>query len=450
MRIVIAGAGEVGTHLAKMLSNEEQNIVLMDQDGKKLERASHHLEVLPIEGSPTLLSDLERAHVAGADLFVGVTPDEATNVMACMLAKRVGARHTIDRINNPEYLESEYNILMGELGVDSMIYPEELAAREIGSIIEYPWARQYVTLFNGALALVGVKVRNGAPIVGQYLKDLKTLLSGDDGKYFHVVAIKRDFDTLIPRGNTRIEHNDLVFFTCDVDHIDLVRKLSGKIAPKIERVVIMGASPVALRTISKISEDIQVALIDIDKDKCLRLSQELPHNVEIYHGDGRDPEIVDEVNLEESQVFIALTENSETNVLACLAAKRYNVYKTVAKEENIDYIPLAYRLDVGTLINKKLLAAGYIYRTLLGQDTGQVTCLSLVNNAEVIELVARRDSHIVGRRISDLKLPANMTFGGMMRNGRPCMIDGNTVFEPYDHVVIFYHDLTINTLKELF
>lgn len=450
MRIVIAGAGEVGTHLAKMLSNEEQNIVLMDQDGKKLERASHHLEVLPIKGSPTLLSDLERAHVAGADLFVGVTPDEETNVMACMLAKRVGARHTIARINNPEYLESEYNILMEELGVDSMIYPEELAAREIGSIIEYPWARQYVTLFNGALALVGVKVRNGAPIVGQYLKDLKTLLPGDDGKYFHVVAIKRDFDTLIPRGNTRIEHNDLVFFTCDVDHIDLVRKLSGKKAPKIERVVIMGASPVALRTISKISEDIQVALIDIDKDKCLRLSQELPHNVEIYHGDGRDPEIVDEVNLEESQVFIALTENSETNVLACLAAKRYNVYKTVAKEENIDYIPLAYRLDVGTLINKKLLAAGYIYRTLLGQDTGQVTCLSLVNNAEVIELVTRRDSHIVGRRISDLKLPANMTFGGMMRNGRPCMIDGNTVFEPYDHVVIFYHDLTINTLKELF
>ena len=450
MRIVIAGAGEVGTHLAKMLSNEEQNIVLMDQDGKKLERASHHLEVLPIEGSPTLLSDLERAHVAGADLFVGVTPDEATNVMACMLAKRVGARHTIARINNPEYLESEYNILMEELGVDSMIYPEELAAREIGSIIEYPWARQYVTLFNGALALVGVKVRNGAPIVGQYLKDLKTLLPGDDGKYFHVVAIKRDFDTLIPRGNTRIEHNDLVFFTCDVDHIDLVRKLSGKKASKIDRVVIMGASPVALRTISKISEDIQVALIDIDKDKCLRLSQELPHNVEIYHGDGRDPEIVDEVNLEDSQVFIALTENSETNVLACLAAKRYNVYKTVAKEENIDYIPLAYRLDVGTLINKKLLAAGYIYRTLLGQDTGQVTCLSLVNNAEVIELVARRDSHIVGRRISDLKLPANMTFGGMMRNGRPCMIDGNTIFEPYDHVVIFYHDLTINTLKELF
>ena len=233
-----------------------------------------------------------------------------------MLAKRVGARHTIARINNPEYLESEYNILMG--GTWCRLYDLSRGARCSRDWFDHrvSLARQYVTLFNGALALVGVKVRNGAPIVGQYLKDLKTLLPGDDGKYFHVVAIKRDFDTLIPRGNTRIEHNDLVFFTCDVDHIDLVRKLSGKKAPKIERVVIMGASPVALRTISKISEDIQVALIDIDKDKCLRLSQELPNNVEIYHGDGRDPEIVDEVNLEDSQVFIALTENSETKRLS--------------------------------------------------------------------------------------------------------------------------------------
>ena len=296
MRIVIAGAGEVGTHLAKMLSNEEQNIYLMDADAKKLERAAHHLEVLPVEGSPTLLEDLERAHVEGADLFVAVTPDESANIMASMLAKRVGAK----------------------------------------------------------------------------------------------------------------------------------------------------------RTIAKVSPDIEIALIEIDKEKCLKLSEQLPPNVEIYHGDGRDPEIIKEVNLEDAQVFVSLTENSETNVLACLAAKRYKVYKTVAKEENIDYIPLAYRLDIGTLINKKLLAAGYIYRILLGQETGQVTCLSLVNNAEVVELVARRDSKIVGRRISELKLPPNITFGGMVRNGQPCMVEGDTILEPYDHVVIFYHDISINELQRLF
>lgn len=450
MRIIIAGAGEVGTHLAKMLSNEDQNIVLMDPDAKKLERASHHLEVLPIEGSPTLLSDLENANVEGADLFVGVTPDESTNIMSCILAKRVGAKHTIARINNAEYLESEYGTLLEELGVDWMIYPEELAANEIAAITRYPWARQYIMLFNGALALIGVKVRTGAPIVGKHLYELKGMLPEEESKSYHIVAIKRDFDTIIPSGNTRIEHNDLVFFTCSVDHTDTIRQLAGKEAPKIRRIVIMGASPVALRAITKIPSDIQIAIIESNKDKCLRLSEHVPNNVEIYHGDGRDPEITSEVGLEEAQVFVALTENSETNVLACLAAKRYNVYKTIAKEENIDYIPLAYRLDIGTLINKKLLAAGYIYRILLGQQTGQVTCLSLVSNAEVVELVARRDSKIIGKKISELDLPKGITFGGMIRNGSPSMIDGDTILEPYDHVVIFYHDISINELKKLF
>lgn len=450
MRIVIAGAGEVGTHLAKMLSNEEQNIVLMDADAKKLERASHHLEVLSVVGEPTQLNDLERAYVKDADLFVGVTPDEATNIMACALAKRVGAKHTIARINNAAYLESEYTSLMEDLGVDSMIYPEELAANEIAAITEYPWARQYITLFNGALALIGVKVRHGAPIVGRYLHELHQILPQGEEKFCHLVAIKRDFDTIIPRGDTRIEHNDLVFFTSTVDHVDTIRQLAGKDSPEVRRMVIMGASPVALRAIAKMPEEMQIALIESDKEKCLKLAQLLPSNVEIYHGDGRDPEICEEVGLDDAQVFVALTENSETNVLACLAAKRYQVYKTIAKEENIDYIPLAYRLDIGTLINKKLLAAGYIYRTLLGQATGQVTCLSLVNNAEVVELVARRESRIIGQKVKDLKLPPNMTFGGMIRNGRPCMIDGETALEPYDHVVIFYHDLPLNSLRELF
>ena len=370
--------------------------------------------------------------------------------MACALAKRVGAKHTIARINNAEYLEAEYGRLLEELGVDWMIYPEELAANEIAAITKYPWARQYITLFNGALALIGVKVRRGSPIVGKHLHELKGMLPEAESKSYHIVAIKRDLDTIIPSGRTLIEHNDLVFFTCGVDHTDVIRQLAGKDAPEIRRIVIMGASPVALRAITKIPSNIQIALIEINKDKCLRLSERMPANVEIYHGDGRDPEICEEVGLSDAQVFVALTENSETNVLACLAAKRYNVYKTIAKEENIDYIPLAYRLDIGTLINKKLLAAGYIYRILLGQQTGQVTCLSLVSNAEVVELVARRDSKIVGKKVSQLNLPSNITFGGMIRNGAPAMIDGDTVFEPYDHVVIFYHDVSINELNKLF
>ncbi|KGN71281.1 Trk system potassium transporter TrkA [Porphyromonas sp. COT-239 OH1446] len=447
MRIVIVGAGEVGKHLSKMLSSEGQNIVLMDSDPKKLSELSHSVEVMTLEGNPRLIDDLERARVKGADLFVAVTPDEATNILSCALAKKIGALHTLARINNPDYLAAEYVDIFGEMGVDRMIYPEELAAREIASTTLNPWARQYVELFNGALTLVGIKVRQGAPILDRPLSEL----GGEQGhKFYHVVAIKRDLETIIPTGSTRIKHNDLVFFTCTTGHLQELRILTGKPNPLVRKMVIMGASRVATQTIRKLPESLRICLIERDKEKCMRLSEILPSNVEIYHGDGRDPELLDEVGLDDAEVFVALTENSETNILACLAAMRFGVYKTIAKEENIDYIPLAYRLDIGTLINKKILAIGHIYRILLGMETGSVISLSLVNNAEVAEFVVKRGSKIDQQRMSQLRLPGNMTFGGMVRNGVPQMIDGDTVFEPYDHIVIFYHNIPIGELQALF
>lgn len=448
MRIIIAGAGEVGVHLAKMLSHEEQNIVLMDKSSKRLEELKNSMEVMTSEGDPLLMEDQEQAFVPGADLFVAVTPDQAINMIACTIAKQVGAKHTIARVNSPEYLDSEYSDICARLGIDQTIYPEELAAEEIASTTLNPWARQYVTLFNGSVILVGVKIREGAPIIGKYLYELKG--SDKEGnKFYHIVAIKRDLDTIIPKGSTRIEANDLVYFTCTADEIEEVRRLAGKEAPEVKKMVIMGASRVALQTIKRIPSHIQIYLIDEDKDKTLRLSQSLPPNVFVFHGDGRDPEIIGEVGLNDAQVFVALTENSETNILACLAAKRFQVYKTIAKEENIDYIPLAYRLDIGTLINKKLLAAGHIYRMLLGQTMGSIVFLSMVN-AEVAELVVGRKSPLIGRSVKDLKLPDNMTLGGMLRNGVPQMIDGETVIVEHDLIIVFYHDVSLEKLKKIF
>lgn len=449
MRIIIAGAGEVGVHLAKMLSHEEQNIVLMDTSSKRLEELKHSMEVLTIEGNPILIEDQERAYVPGADLFVAVTPDQATNMIACSIAKQVGAKHTIARVNNPEYLEADYSELCAGLGIDQVIYPEDLAAEEIASTTLNPWARQYVSLFNGSVILVGVKIREGAPIIGKHLYELKGSDPKSGGhKFYHVVAIKRDLETIIPKGSTRIEANDLVYFTCTADEIEEVRILAGKEAPEVKKMVVMGASRVALQTIKKIPSSIQIYLIDEDKDKTLRLSQQLPANVSVFHGDGRDPDIIGEVGLNDAQVFVALTEHSEANILACLAAKRFQVYKTIAKEENIDYIPLAYRLDIGTLINKKLLAAGHIYRMLLGQTMGSIVFLSMVN-AEVAELVVGRSSPLVGKRVKELKLPSNMTLGGMLHNGIPQMVDGDTMIEEHDLIIVFYHDVSLEKLKKL-
>lgn len=445
MKIVIAGAGEVGTHLARMLSSEDLDIILIDEDDKKLYNASHKMEILPVTGNPTRLSDLENAEVENADLFISVLPDETANILSCYLAKMIGARQTIARINNHEYLNPTNSLVLGNLNVDAMIYPEELAANEIVSTIKHPWTRQYVELFNGAFAMVAVKVRNGAFIIGKKLSEL-----GQDNKTFHVVAIKRDTATIIPSGTTVIEHNDLVFFTVLTEHVDDVRSLCGKAQIDVEKIVIMGANPIALRTIEKLPRDINICLIDEDKDYCMKLSETMPDNVSVYHGDGRDPDLIEDIGLTDTQVFIALTGNSETNILACFAAKRYNVFKTIAKEENIDYISLAYRLDIGTLINKKLLAAGYIYKMLWGQCMGAVSCLPLVSNAEVAELIVGRNSNLVGKVMSQIDLGDNITLGGLIRNGVAMMVSGDTVFEHSDHVVVFYHNMKISKLKELF
>ena len=211
----------------------------------------------------------------------------------------------------------------------------------------------------------------------------------------------------------------------------------------------MGASSIAMRTIAKASRSIEFILFEKEKRRIEEIRDKLPSNVTLYHGDGRDPALLEEVGIRNAQVFMALTENSETNVLACLAAKRYEVFKTIAKEENIDYIPLAERLDIGTIINKKLIAAGYIYRSLLGQDTSTVKCLTIAN-ADVAEIVARRGSPITGKPVKDLALPKGITLGGMVRNGVPHMIDGNTIIEPYDLVVVFCYELAIDKVKALF
>lgn len=444
MRVVIAGAGEVGTHLARMLSSEDQDITLIDSDPKRLKYAEYATDMLAICKDPTSVTTLKEADVSHADLFVSVLPEEASNIMVGMLAAKMGAKRTIVRINNKEFLHPEYVHFFSDLGLDILIYPELLASQEIVSSIENPWARQYVDLFDGALALVGVKVRNGAPLVGKFLRELSA-----QEKIFHIVAIKRDLGTIIPTGNTQVMHGDIVFFTCDKNHLSVVRELCGKNRRDAKKIVILGASHIAVLAARMMPHSLKINIIEQDKDRCNEIAARLPGNVQVFNGDGRDPDLLQEVGMDNADVFISLTGNSETNILACLSAKRYGVFKTIAKEENIDYIPLAERLDIGTLINKKLIAAGYIHRMLLGADTASVKCLTIAN-ADVAELIAKKDSKITKKKVKDLNLPTGITLGGMVRSGSPQMIDGETQILPYDHVVVFCLGTSMRKLTELF
>ena len=381
MKIIIAGAGAVGTHLAKLLSGEKQDIILMDDDEERLGRLGSNFDLLAVNISPTSISGLKEAGVAGADLFIAVTPDESRNMTACMLATSLGAKKTVARINNYEYLLPKHKEFFAKLGVDSLIYPEMLAAKEIVDAVKMSWIRQWWEFAGGALVLLGTKMKETAEILNVPLHEL-----GGRNIPFHIVAIKRGSETIIPRGDDTIILNDIVYFTTTKKYIPYIRKIAGKEnEADIRNVMIMGGSRIAVRTVQYMPEYMRTKIIESDFNRCNRLTELVDDKVMIINGDGRDMELLLEEGIKNTEAFVALTGNSETNILACLAAKRLGISKTVAEVENIDYISMAESLDIGTVINKKFIAASHIYQMMLDADVSNVKCLTFAN-ADVAEL----------------------------------------------------------------
>ncbi|MDD2436927.1 MAG: Trk system potassium transporter TrkA [Massilibacteroides sp.] len=444
MKVIIAGAGEVGIHLAKMLSQEKHDIILMDPDEERLVLPGSNSEILPIVGNPTSLRDLENAGISHADLFVSVTPHETTNIMACILASNLGATKTFARINNYEYLLPKNKERFERLGINAMIYPEMLAAREIVTAVQHPWTRQYWELFGGTLILAGVKIRENAELANKYLHELN-----EKEKLYHIVAIRRGNETIIPDGSDKVEPGDILFFTTTKSHLKEVQLDAGKNNPEVKKIFIMGASRIALRTCQYLPSNIRIKVLETNKETSQSFAEVAPGNVLVINGDGRNTELLVQEGIEDAQAFIALTDNPSTNILACLAAKQFGVFKTIAQIENLDYIPMANNMDIGSVINKKLIAAGNIYQFLLDADVANMKFLAF-SNADVAEVIIKPGSKITQKQIKDLKLPKDLTLGGLIRNGEPMMIEGNTQLQANDHVVVFCLENIMYDLEKYF
>lgn len=445
MKIIIAGAGAVGTHLAKLLSGEKQDIILMDDDEERLGRLGSNFDLLAVNISPTSISGLKEEGVAGADLFIAVTPDESRNMTACMLATSLGAKKTVARINNYEYLLPKHKEFFAKLGVDSLIYPEMLAAKEIVDAVKMSWIRQWWEFAGGALVLLGTKMKETAEILNVPLHEL-----GGRNIPFHIVAIKRGSETIIPRGDDTIILNDIVYFTTTKKYIPYIRKIAGKEnEADIRNVMIMGGSRIAVRTVQYMPEYMRTKIIESDFNRCNRLTELVDDKVMIINGDGRDMELLLEEGIKNTEAFVALTGNSETNILACLAAKRLGISKTVAEVENIDYISMAESLDIGTVINKKFIAASHIYQMMLDADVSNVKCLTFAN-ADVAEFTVKAGSRITRSQVKDVGLPKGATIGGLIRNGEGILVTGNTTIMENDHVVVFCLGMMIKKLEKFF
>ena len=445
MKIIIAGAGNVGTHLAKLLSREKQDIILMDDDEEKLTALSSNFDLLTVTASPSSISGLKEVGVKEADLFIAVTPDESRNMTACMLATNLGAKKTVARIDNYEYLLPKNKEFFQKLGVDSLIYPEMLAAKEIVSSMRMSWVRQWWEFCGGALILIGTKMREKAEILNIPLYEL-----GGPNIPYHVVAIKRGTETIIPRGDDVIKLHDIVYFTTTRKYIPYIRKIAGKEDyADVRNVMIMGGSRIAVRTAQYVPDYMQVKIVDNDINRCNRPTELLDDKTMIINGDGRDMDLLIEEGLKNTEAFVALTGNSETNILACLAAKRMGVEKTVAEVENIDYIGMAESLDIGTVINKKMIAASHIYQMMLDADVSNVKCLTFAN-ADVAEFTVPAGAKITKHFIKDLGLPKGTTIGGMIRNGEGVLVTGDTLIQPGDHVVVFCLSMMIKKIEKFF
>lgn len=446
MKILIAGAGAVGTHLAKLLAREHHDIILIDETEEKLSDINSNFDLMALHGNPSSIAILKEAGADRADLFIGVTPDEARNMTCCMLAAKLGTKKTVARVDNYEYTLAENRAFFKSVGIGSVIYPELLAGREIAHNVQRSWTRQWIEVQGGALVLIGIKVRRNARLLDIPLRNL----CGPEAPY-HVVAIKRNGDTLIPHGNDSLQDGDLVYFMTTPKYADYMREITGKEDyPDVKNLFIMGGGDTSLHTVQNMPDGMHAKIFEADERRCAELGEIVTNkHTMIIHGDGRDPELLADEGIHRAQAFAALSDNSEANILACLAAKQMGVRKTVAMVENTDYIGMAENLDIGSIVNKKTLAAGHIYQMMLKADVASMKSL-VVANADVAEFPVPEGARITRKPIKDLGLPVTVTLGGLVREGRGLLINGNTQIMPGDTVVAFCLENAINKLARFF
>ena len=448
MKIIIAGAGEVGFHLAKLLSFESQDITLIDINRDSLAYADTHLDIKVLKGNATSISLLKEAKVQSADLVIGVTSSETTNITLCILAKQLGCKRTIARISNTEFINNKEEVRFEALGIDELISPEKLAAEEIQLLIDQSAFNDSYEFEDGALTMVGTTLQFTAPFIGKSIKETAQIFPELN---FMPIALQRAGTqfTVIPRGDTVFKKGDQAYFITTKDGVEELYKLTGRSKESIKNVMILGGSKIGFKAARALcSNKFNVKLIEKDKNKAIDLAEELS-NVLIINGDGRNVELLEEEDISEMDAFIAVTGNSETNIMSCLVAKSRNIKKTIALVENMDYFQLSQSIGIDTLINKKLLAANNIFRHI---RKGEVVALTRLNNlnAEILEFIVKPTSAVTGKIIRDLDFPKAATIGGVIRNGEGLIALGDFEIKAGDRVVVCCLPQSISRIEKLF
>ena len=438
MKIVIAGAGEVGSHLAKMLNNESNEITVIDERQERLDALVAITDVITVTGNPSTIGTLNEAGVANSDLFIAVNPSDSqdVNIVSAMLAKKLGSKKATARINNEEYLSYENKYLFTEMGIDLLFYPEKIAAGEIVDLLKRTATTDSLEFARGKLQVAVFKLEEESELIGMNMAEFSAVAAAE-GLKFRVVAISRNDETIIPKFDTKFKYHDLVFIISKREGMDMLMQYIGKENIEVKNLMILGGSPIGQMVAKQLGRQLEsIKLIEMNKEKCRELSEKLPSNVVVVNGDGRNSDMLLEESIREYDAFVAVTNNSETNILACVAAKSLGVPRTIAEVENLEYIRLAESMGVDAVINKKLITAGRIFKFTLSSKVRFIKYMS-GTKAEVLEYIVSPESAITKHMLKDMNFPKNAIIGGIIRGNESFIAVGDTQIQAYDRVAVF-------------
>lgn len=445
MKILIVGAGEVGSHLAKILSQEKHDITVIDVSVERLARVSESLDVMTLEGVGSQISTLQRAGAAEADMLIAVTSKDEVNLTSCFIADKLGTKRKIIRVNDPEFLFAGSPVQPKDFGVDLVIYPDGLAAQEIVRLIRRSAATDVLEFADGRIQLIGLRIDEGSHLVNRRLKNLIT-----DYKelQFRAVAIHRGMRTIIPTGDDVFSKGDQVFIICMTEQVPEMLRIAGKDTAKFDKIMILGGGNIGRHVAEELQSEVSVKLLESSKETSMRLAEELTKTM-VIHGEGKDLDLLATEGIQEMDAYIAVTRDEEDNILSCLMAKHLGVKKAIAHVEKLDYIPLANTIGIDALISKKLSAATAILKFIRRGEIISVATLHGVE-AEVIEMIAQKGSPVTKKPLQDLKFPQGAIIGCVIHNGSVTIPVGSTRINPQDRVVVFSLPRAIQELEQFF
>ena len=454
MKIVIEGAGQVGSHLAKMLANESNEITVIDPDPVRVRQLASSADVNTLVGGPSSIQLLREAGCDRADLFIAVNPtrNQNVNIVSALLAKKLGAKRVISRIDNEHYLAPENKLLFKDMGMDMMFFPEKSASDEIVDLLRHSTSTDTLDFARGKLQLAVFKLDDDSPLLDMNVKEfshaVKAMQADAD---FRIVAISRGGNTLIPTFDTSFKYKDYLYIITLRDGMPALLKYLGKDQVDVRRVIILGGSEVGEMVASRLAalklDDIKI--VDIDPQRCRQLSEDLPDAVSVSCGDARNADFLQEEDIRNYQAVLAVTGNDEANILCCVVAKKLGVQRVIAQVENLEYLRLAEDMGVDSVVNKKLITASRIFKFTLSDKVRSVRYIS-GTDAEVLEYTAAPDSRITRGTLKEIDFPKNAIIGGVIRGGESFIAVGHSRIEAYDRVAVFALPEAVKEVDRMF